>query len=179
MACTVTLSNISTNCDSQMGGIDVVYAINYADVEAVTLTTGVISAITLATGKTFNTYEFRKQSGSLTCTYNVDDVAGVKYVAGELALRFAKMETEKRISFMALCNGELALIAKDCNGKYWYLGYNRPVTMTAATGETGTNYTDANQYTITLSSMDNEMPYEVSSTVIPSILPTVQAASED
>lgn len=172
MSCTVTLSNISTNCDSQMGGIDVVYAINYADVEGLTLTTGVITAVTLATGKYFNTYEFRKQSGSLTCTYNVDDVAGVKYVAGELALRFAKMETAKRTSFMALCNGELACIVKDTNGKYWYLGYNRPVTMTAATGETGTNFTDPNQYTITLSSMDNEMPYEVSDSIIENLLPS-------
>lgn len=170
MSCTVTLSNISTNCDSQMGGIDVVYAINYADVEAVTLTTDTISAVSVATGKKFSVYEFRKQSGSLTCTYNVDDVAGVKYVAGELALRFAKMETAKRTSFMALCNGELACIVKDTNGKYWYLGYNRPVTMTAATGETGTNFTDPNQYTITLSSMDNEMPYEVQASIIDDLI---------
>lgn len=170
MSCTVTLSNISTNCDSQMGGIDVVYAINRSDVTALTVTTGVITAITLDTGKHFNTYEFRKQSGSLTCTYNVDDVAGVKYVQGDLALRFAKMETEKRVSFMALCNGELACIVKDTNGKYWYLGYDRSVTMTAATGETGTNFTDPNQYTITLSSMDNEMPYEVDSQIIAGLL---------
>lgn len=170
MSCTVTLSNITTNCDSQMGGIDVVYAINYADVTAVTLTSNVISQITLAASKYFNTYEFRKQSGGLTCTYNVDDVAGVKYVNGELALRFAKMETAKRLSFQALCNGDLALIVKDTNGIYWYLGYNRPVTMTAATGETGTNFTDPNQFTITLTSMDNEMPFEVSSSIISGLI---------
>lgn len=170
MSCTVTLSSISTNCESIMGGIDVVYAINYADIDAIALTTGVITTITPATGKHFVSYEFRKQTGSLTCTYNVDDTAGVKYVAGELALRFAKMETEKRTSFQALCNGELAVIVKDTNGKYWYLGYNRPVTMTAGTGETGTNFTDPNQYTITLSSMDNEMPYEVDAQIIEGLL---------
>ena len=35
MSCTVTLSSISTNCESIMGGIDVVYAINYADIDAI------------------------------------------------------------------------------------------------------------------------------------------------
>lgn len=174
MACTQTLSNINTDCTSIMGGLDVVYAINRVDIDSITLTDGKITAITTVNHGTstdpdpakFYTYAFRKQSSSMTSTYTIDDTAGTKYVTTELALRFAKMDTAKRVSFMALANSELALIVKTANGEYFYLGYDRPVTITAGTGESGASYTDANQYTVTLSDMSNEMPYEVSASIV-------------
>ena len=166
--CSQTLTSIGTSCDSQMGGIKVVYGISKSQIDAITVTDGVITAITTKDDEQstpqpykFHTYAFRKQSSSMTSTYTVDDTNGVKYVTTELTLNFAKQETAKRVSITALANCESVFIVEDNNGKHWFLGYDNPVTVTAMEATTGTAYGDANQYSITLSDMSAELPMEV------------------
>ena len=102
--------------------------------------------------------------------YAIDDAGGSKLVNTTVALRFAKMETAKRTAFMAMANGELALIVQDNNGVYWYLGKDNPVTLSAGTGDTGTNFTDSNEYAPTLSDTSLEMPMEVAAAAVTTFL---------
>lgn len=165
--CSTTLTSIGTSCESQMGGIKVVYGLSKAQLDSVTVTNDVITAITTKNDPDtnnpylFHTYAFRKQSSTLNSTYTVDDTNGVKYVTSELTLNFAKQETAKRVSIMALANCESVFVVEDNNGKFWFLGYDNPVTVTAMDAATGTSFSDANQYSITLSDMSNALPYEV------------------
>jgi len=91
-------------------------------------------------------------------------------VTSDLLLQFNRMETSKRVEITALSLGDLAVIVKDANGKYWYLGKDEPVNASAGDGQTGTARGDANRYTITLQDESLEMPYEVDETIIPSIV---------
>lgn len=165
--CSQALTSIATGCESLLGGIKVVYAIAKNNIDAITVTDNVISAITTKTlsGDTdpqqFHTFRFRKQSSTMESEYTIDDTNGIKYVTTNLTLNFAKQETAKRVSLTALINCESALIVEDNNGKRWFLGFDNPVTPTAATAATGTAFGDANQYSITLSDMSAELPYEV------------------
>lgn len=165
--CSQALTSVGTSCDAQLGGIKVVYAIAKQYIDAITITDNVITAITTVTvqgdndPQQFHTFRFRKQSSSMTSTYTIDDTNGVKYVTTELQLNFAKQETAKRVSLSALINCESAFIVEDNNGKRWFLGYDNPVTATAAEATTGTAFGDANQYAITVSDMSAELPYEV------------------
>jgi hypothetical protein len=171
MSCTQTISGINTSCDSNVGGIVEVYAQNKSDITAITLTDGKVSALTLDAGAVAAaTLSFRKQTGSLTSTINVDDAAGTQYVSSDLSLRFAKMETAKRTSVIALAHAETILIVKDQNGKYWLLGYDNPVTLSAGTGSTGTAMGDANEYALTLNDISAEFPYEVVSAAVTTFL---------
>lgn len=171
MSCTQTLSGINTSCDSNVGGIVEVYAQNKASIASITVTDGKISAITLnASTPAAAVLSFRKQTGSLASTWNVDDAAGSKYVSSDLTLRFAKMETAKRTAILALAQGETILIVKDQNGLYWLIGYDNPVTLSAGGGNTGTAMGDANEYTITLNDISRELPYEVASTPLATFL---------
>lgn len=171
MSCTQTLSGISTSCAANVGGIVEVYAQNKSDIAGITLTDGAVSAFTLASGAAAAvTLNFRKQTGSLTSTWNVDDQAGSIFVSSDLALRFAKMETAKRTAVIALAYAETILIVKDQNGKYWLLGYDNPVTMSAGTGTTGTAMGDANEYTLTLNDVSEALPYEVNSAAVTTFL---------
>ena len=163
----VTLSNIAVECGNNVGGIKRVIAQNFADVAGVTVTDGKITAFTMAAAAPeAATFDFRKQTGSLSSEYTIDDAAGVKYVTNTLSLRFAKMDTAKRTAFMAMANGELALIVLDNNGKYWYLGKDAAVTLSAGTGNTGTAFGDANEYAPSLADMSAEMPYEVAAAAV-------------
>ena len=44
------------------------------------------------------------------------------------------METAKRLEIGSLLIGNVAMIVKDGNGIYWYLGKDYPVTASAGTG---------------------------------------------
>ena len=170
MSCTQTLSGLAKDCSANMGGIVEALIAPYDDVTAVTITSDVISAITMASGKKFKVYHFAKNTGNLTSTYTIDPASGVKYVSSDLLLQFNRMQTTARVEITALALADLVVIVKDANGKYWYLGKDEPVNASAGDGQTGTARGDANRYTITLHDESKEMPYEVSDSIIESLL---------
>ena len=170
MACSQTLAGLTKDCNANRGGIVAVYIANYADVTAITVTSGKISAITMDTGKKFKEYDFPKNTGNLTSTYTVDAASGVKYVTSDLLLQFNRMETTKRVELSALALADLRCLVKDANGTYFLLGFDEPVALSAGDGQTGTQRSDANRYTITLEDTSAEMPYEVDDSIISGIV---------
>ena len=84
-----------------------------------------------------------------------------------------KMETSKRMEIMALMMSSCAVIVKDANNRYWYLGKDNYVECSAGTATTGTAASDSNHYELTLSDTSAELPYEVDASVIDSIIDEV------
>lgn len=178
--CNQTLAGIQLDCTNSLGGIKTVYIANYGDVEEVLLdasndsTTdsadtsyGLITGITMvSSAATFKPYQFRKQTGSMTSTLNVDEQAGINYVSTELSLVFTKMETAKRLEMTALAKAQLAVIVEDSNNKYWYLGYDDYVSASAGSANTGQSKGDSNNYGLTLRDESETFPYEVAASVI-------------
>ena len=177
MACNVTLAGIPRDCSNSLGGIKTVYLVDYSSVKGVTVDpeSNMISAIQLNTGAKWLNYWFRKGTGSLTSTLNVDESTGANYVSNELSLVFTKMETAKRLEIAAMSIGQLAAIVLDSNGKYWFLGKDDYVSASAGSGNTGTAKGDSNNYSITLSTDSESYPYEIDPTKIEEILSTVGA----
>lgn len=169
MSCSQTLSGLAKDCSANAGGIVEVYLANFADVASKTITDGKISAITMTSGASFKTYAFPKNTGSLTSTWNVGD-GGNMSVGTDLVMQFSRMETTKRVEVVAMAMSDLVAIAKDRNGKFWYLGYDEPVTLGAGDGQTGTARTDLNRYQVTLHDDSAELPYEVDASVISGLL---------
>lgn len=165
MACSQTLAGLAHDCAPSMGGIVAVYLANYADVTATTLTSDVISAITLASGKYFYKYTFPRNTGSLSSNRTIDETTGANFVVSDLVLAFSKMDTKKRVEMSALAQGELVAVVVDANGKQWFLGYDAPLKATAGDGLTGTARADRNGYSITLQDNSLDLPYEVSADI--------------
>lgn len=172
MACLITIAGITLDCESSLGGIKQVWITQYDNVKSVTVDdeTNQISAITLESDAKWYNYQFRKGTGSLTSTLNVDETAGTNYVSNELALVFTKMETKKRIEIAALSIGQLVVVVEDSNGKYWFLGKDDYVSASAGTGVTGTAKGDQNAYTLTLATDSESYPYELSTEAIQSVV---------
>lgn len=182
MACTQLLKGITLDCEASVGGIKEVYIARYEDVngqptvsstitvdeETVTLDGDMITRIDAA-GK-FRKYAFRKQTGSMTSTLNVDETAGINYVSTELSLVFTKMETKKRVEIAAMALGQLAVIVKDGNNKFWYMGYNDYVSSSAGSGNTGTSKGDSNNYSIVLKDESDSYCYEVHPSIIEALI---------
>lgn len=167
MACIQILNGIGIDCASSMGGIQEVYLNNRDSISAVTVdeTAGMIVNIAVrtsgATAEKFKVYKFRKGTGSMTSTLNVDAANGINYVNTDLALIFNRQDTPKRIEMSALSLGELVAIVKDCNGKYWYLGYDEALTAISGGAESGAGRSDRNAYTLTLQDNSHTYPYEI------------------
>jgi len=160
MACIQTLNGIAVDCEPSMGGLKIVYIANYADVTDFEVTDGQITNITMASGKTFKKYEFRRNTASMTSTLAVDAANGSS-VSTDVVLSFLKQDTQKRIEISALSIGELIMLVTDANGRTWMLGKDMPVMASAGGAESGTAYTDGNKYTITLQDNSKDYPYEV------------------
>ena len=60
------MTGIAAECKDSIGGIKAAYIAEHADVASLTETQGVITAITMATGKTFKPFVFRKETGNFT-----------------------------------------------------------------------------------------------------------------
>ncbi len=167
MACSsIALAGINTGCKDNMGGIKEVYIVKKDSITQVALTENQISAITMADTAKWSTYKFRKGTSQFTSTMTTDDAAGTMSFETVLALQFSKQDTAKRLEIMALCMDEVAVIVLDNNGKYWFLGYDNPVTATAATGQSGTAFGDFGGYNVELTDNSKELPFEVTAEAI-------------
>lgn len=172
MACnSYTLTGLNTACkESSFGGIKEVLIALYDDVASVSVASGTTFLTpVMKSGKYFKQYKLLKSTGSLTSTLNTSETSA-SYFTNEVTLQFMKMETSKRIEIMALMMSQCAVIVKDANDKYWYLGKDNYVECSAGSAQTGTAASDANHYELTLSDTSAELPYEVDATVIASIL---------
>lgn len=175
MACnSYTLSGLNTICkESSFGGIKEVLIALYEDVSATTVDSGTtLLTPTMASGKKFKQYKLLKSTGGLTSTLNTSETSA-SYFTNEVTLQFMKLETSKRLEIMALMMSATAVIVKDANDKYWYLGKDNYVECSAGSAATGTATSDSNHYELTLTDTSSELPYEVDSTVISSIVDEV------
>lgn len=170
MACNQTLSGLTRDCNSSMGGIVEVYIANHVDVTEISVTQEKISAITMASSAKFHKYSFERNTGSLTSNYTIDPASGVRFVVSDLVLQFNRMNTQKRVEISALAQNDLVVIVKTANNNFFLLGKDAPVNATAGDGLTGTARTDRNGYSITLQDNSLEMPYEVDDTIIDALL---------
>lgn len=165
MACTQTLAGIIRDCLPNMGGIRAVYLANYADVDAVTESEGMITAIAMVNNAKFKKYEFARNTSSMSSNYAVNAENGTTYVETDLLMVFNRMDTAKRLEIVALAQGELVAIVEDNNGNMWYLGHDEPLTLNAGDGLTGTARADRNGYSVTLRDNSLEMPFPFTGTV--------------
>lgn len=175
MACnSYTLSGLNNICkENSFGGIKEVLIAQYDDISGVTVDSGTsLATVTMVSGKKFAQYKLLKNTGALTSTLNTSETS-TSYFTNEVTLQFMKMETSKRLEIMALMMSACAVIVKDANNKYWYLGKDNYVECTAGSAQTGTAASDANHYELTLTDTSAELPYEVDATTISSIVSEV------
>ena len=172
MSCSQVLNGIAADCQTNVGGVREVYIANYSDVTAIEVddSSNMIKTITMADTAKFKKYAFKKNTSSMTSTLNVDPANGINFVQTDLSLVFAKQETVKRMEIAKLSLGELRVIVKDANGKYWFLGQEEFVSATSGSAETGTNRTDGNKYQIVLTDYSSSYPYEVDPSIISGIV---------
>lgn len=159
MACK-TLKAVSIDlCQNNLGGIKNIWLANHVE-NAATVAEGADEVSGFADGVEWYKYPIRKGTASMTSTYNTS-TDGASYVSTELSLVFTRMETQKRVAMTSFALADAMAVVEDSNGKYWFLGLDAPINLTAGGGETGTAKGDRNAYTATFTDESLTFPYEV------------------
>ena len=164
MACSnYTINGIAQACKDSIGGVKIIYVakrdmMNLAG-GSFDSTTKVFTPVT-GDAANFKKYAVRRATSTATSTLQVSDNAGNSWQT-ELSLQFMKQDDLKRQEVMALSEEGLCVIFTDSNNISWLLGYDYPVEVSAATGETGTALSDLNGYNITLQDNSMELPFRV------------------
>ena len=159
----IALSSIDATCDKSIGGIKRILIANKQDIVAaeVNSTTGKIDVITLAEGKKFQQWIFRRNTGSYTSTVTSDATIGNSSVTTEVSLQFSRAEAEKRLVIQSAINAGAVIIVEDSYGEYLYLGYDNEVYITNAVMQSGTAASDLSGFTLTFTDESAEFPHFV------------------
>ena len=169
MPCALTQGYV-LDCKDSLGGMTEVLFIAKADVTATTEASGVITAITKAAGKRFYKYELVKETANFVENINASVENGTVFYQQELTIVLNKLQANTRNEILLLAQSLLVAIAKDNNGKYWYLGKNNGLDITAGNSGTGTAIGDRSGYTLTFTGKEAALSPEVSSSIIAALL---------
>ena len=159
-----TLSGLNAGCKDSVGGVAKIWLANFGSVNWV-FNDSAKTAKAEGPISSFRVYDLRKGAASMTSTLTTNENAG-SYFTTEITMRFLKMETSKRLEVMAMLMGQCTGVVKDNNSKYWAIGIKNPLEGSAGTGETGTAIGDPNQYTVTISVDEAELPYEITDSAV-------------
>lgn len=165
MACALT-SGYTLDCRDSIGGIVEIYFIEAGNVSSITETSGVVTAITKASGKVFRKYEQDQDTAFFVENLNSNVQNGSLFYQQELTIVCNKMQTATRNELLLLNKNRLIAVAKDANGAYWLLGKTRFLHATAGNSGTGTASGDRNGYTFTYTALEPSLAPSVNSTII-------------
>lgn len=165
MACALT-QGFTLDCKDSIGGIKAVWFIATGDVSAISEASGVVTAITKATGKSFYKYALVKNSSMLAENVNTNVQNGTVFYAQELTIVLNKMQANTRNEILLLAKNNLMAVVQDANDKYWLAGRVNGLDLTGGGSASGTAQGDRNGYTLTFSGGEKELAPEVTSGII-------------
>ena len=130
---------------SSTGGIKELWILGGANnsITGYTVTNSEVSAIG-GTGTWFK-FELPKQSGSLSETLGINTVAQSVTFQPEIVINLPKLQTQLRDTFVDLVSqNEIYALVSDNNNRYWLVGLDNGLLVTAGSLNSGQSYTDLN-----------------------------------
>lgn len=165
MACSLTQGYSLGTCKDGVGGISEAYFIEFSNVTTMTEASGVITALTKATGKRFYKYELQKETATFKETIESNAQNQTVAYRPELTVIINRLQTAVRNEILLLAKNLLIAVVKDRNGKYWMLGRTGGLDLTSGEGGPGTAATDRSGYSLVFTGVEPELAIEVASGV--------------
>jgi hypothetical protein len=170
MSCNLT-SGISKGCRDNAGGIVEVLLGNfpsgYTGNEWYNVTGGTVDSIS---GVSLYAFVPNKNSSSWSEEIQSTIENGSIGYAVSVNMVFAKNDADKRNAIKVLGEANLIAIVRDKNEKYWLLGPQSGLELSAGTGQSGVMLNDLNGWNITISGTEPQPAYEVSASIISGLM---------
>lgn len=170
MACALTQS-VGLDCRSSVGGIKKVYVTEIANATTITAASGVVTAITMATGKRFWDYSVDLDiPNEWTENGTGSRENGTLFYEQSVTLILNGMSASKRNELHLLAKNRLLVIIQDRNDVYWLAGESNGLMVTTNNAGSGAMMDARNGYTLTLAGKEAEPANTVDSTIIAALL---------
>ena len=154
MACTI-INGREIDCRDSVGGIEEVYITEWSNVASITESSGVVTSISMNSGKKFFTFQLEKENATFDETENTSVENGTLFYEGVLSFTTKKMTAAARNAFNILAKNRLMIIFKDRNGLLWLVGrYGGADKVGDNKASTGKAFGDMNGYTLTFTSKE-------------------------
>jgi hypothetical protein len=164
MACALT-QGYTLDCKDNIGGLKEVYFAPVEDLGTLTATAGVVTTITMDSGKYFYKYDLVKESSNFAEAINTNVQNGTVFYAITLEVILNKLQVNTRNEILLLAKNRLVAVAKDNNGTMWILGSENGLDITGGGSASGTAFGDRNGYTLTFTGNEKELAYKFTGTV--------------
>jgi hypothetical protein len=175
MAC-VSITSLPRGCgsDSVMGGTDKLYMIAFADLAAVSGSTevfstgsnGVVDEIGLASAKTFVEVGLLKSTTGFSVEGTFNAQTGSNYVTNSFSVTLNDISATNTAWIESVRYQPVAAMLKSRTGKYFVVGLNGQMEISALTGGNGVVEDDLNGYVLTFSGVDGKLPRLVDPTIV-------------
>lgn len=168
MACTA-LEGVQKGCDNNMGGIVALYINDQDNLTSVTENTATWQVTAITCSPRFETFEFNRNVGNFIEEETKDPINGSSFVKQTITTMLHRREGSKSRKIKILGEGmrDLAIIAKDANGIYWYFPYSQ---LTSVTEGSGTAKADGSKYSLTFVAENEFLAKTVDSAIIANLL---------
>lgn len=164
--CSLT-QGFNLDCREGIGGIKEVYIIEKANVTAVTEVSGMVTAITKATGKRFWKYSLVRETSSATENIVGNEQNGTIYYDQTVNIILNKRQASVRNEIMLLAKNFLMIIAVEnqlnSSGetRSFLYGKDQGLQLLTGTSETGVAWADRNGYTLPFAGKEQQLAPEV------------------
>lgn len=172
MACVLT-QGLNLDCRDSVGGIKEVYITEIGNISEVTEASGIVTAITKASGKRFWKYSLIRETSNFDQVPTISEQNGTVYYAQTLQLIINKMQASVRNEIMLLAQNNVAVVAVDNNGKNWLLGKEFGLVLNGGNSGSGTAWADRNGSTLPFAGNEKALAPEVDAAT----LATLETAS--
>lgn len=165
MACALT-QGYTLDCRDGIGGIKEVYFIETPNVTAITEASGVVTAITKATGKRFYKYSLIRETSNFDETITGNEQNGTIFFAQTLQIIINKRQTSVRNEILLLSRNNITAVVVDNNGKAWLAGRELGLVLNGGTASSGTAWGDRNGYTLPFTGNERQLAPEVQASIL-------------
>lgn len=174
MACALT-QGYNLDCREGIGGIKEVYIIELAGVSAITESSGIVTAITKATGKRFWKYSLVRETSNASETITGNEQNGTLFYAQQVQIILNKRQASVRNEIMLLAKNNIMIVVVENQldssnqNKAWLYGRTQGLLLNSGTSETGTAWGDRNGYTLPFAGNEPELAPQVQYSLLASL----------
>ena len=155
MSCLIN-NGVSFDCINSVAGVKEIYLFTYS--ASTSYTSNANNEITGATSlNNVYKFEFPRNTASYTDEAQVNAANQSIAYTPTVSFKFNKMTAALRDKVLLVARTKVCAIVVDNMGQYILLGMDNGLTASAAGGQSGTQPTDANEYHLTLSGIEDEL----------------------
>jgi hypothetical protein len=170
MACLSIINGREIDCKDSVGGVLELYVTEADNINSITASSGIITAISMKSGKKFFTLKMERNNAQFEQGIVGSQENGTLFHEQTVTFNYKKMTAALRNHVLTLALNRCVFIVKDGNGLIQFLGKDNGLDVGDSTATTGRALGDMNGYNLTFTGQEKDPAYFLDQSVLTSVL---------